>query len=356
MIKLSSNLILWYKEHERELPWRKTKDPYCIWVSEIILQQTRVNQGLTYYNKFIEVFPTVHHLADANEDTVLFYWQGLGYYSRARNMHFSAKYIVNNLNGIFPERYDELLKLKGVGTYTAAAISSICFNEHQTVVDGNVFRVLTRLFGIQTPINTPKGKKEIEELAHELNDGRQSGIFNQALMEFGALQCTPKQADCISCIFKSECYAYLNDLVHILPIKVSKSKVQNRYLNFLFFKDPLNKVLVQRREFKDIWKGLYQFPLIETAIEISVKELLHADDFIRLVGGTPVEIKSEIKLTHLLSHRKLFIKIIELRIKSFSQIERSDSLILDIKEMGNYAFPKPLENYLNDLKLSLLNE
>jgi len=349
MIKFSSDLILWYKENKRVLPWRNTIDPYCIWVSEIILQQTRVNQGLNYYNKFIEVFPSIYHLAKASEDTVLFYWQGLGYYSRARNMHSTAKFIVSELDGVFPNSYSELLKLKGVGTYTAAAISSICFNEHKSVVDGNVFRVLTRLFGIETPINTSKGKREIEVLAHKLNNSDQSGIFNQALMEFGALQCVPKLMDCSSCIFNSKCYAHINSLVYFFPQKVNKTKVQNRYMNFMFLKDSFDNVIVQRRESKDIWKGLYQFPLIESSTSISIKELMLRDDFVRLFGGGQVQIKSEVGLKHLLSHRKLYIKIVYISVKSFSEVKVLDGLVLKINELSKYAFPKPLENYIKGL-------
>ena len=254
-MRFSSNLILWYKQHKRDLPWRNTRDPYRIWISEIILQQTRVNQGLSYYCKLVEKYPDVHALANADEDELLRVWQGLGYYSRARNMHHTAKVVAYKMDGIFPDSYHELIKLKGIGSYTGAAISSICFNEHQTVVDGNVFRVLSRLFGVDTPINTAQGKKQFEKLAHELNDGGESGLFNQALMEFGALHCTPKQANCASCIFAAQCYASRHGKVDVLPVKEKKQKVKERFLNFFFVHDAYGNTLIQKRVMKDIWQG-----------------------------------------------------------------------------------------------------
>ncbi|TLX77187.1 A/G-specific adenine glycosylase [Labilibacter sediminis] len=347
-MNFSSDLILWYKENERSLPWRLTKDPYRIWVSEIILQQTRVDQGLMYYKRFLQHFPSVKHLAEASEDEVLMCWQGLGYYSRARNMHFSAKYIVNELKGVFPENYESLLNLKGVGTYTAAAISSICYNEHRTVVDGNVFRVLTRLFGIETPINTGNGKKEIKELAHSLNTGEQNGIFNQALMEFGALQCKPKQVDCLSCVFKDSCFAYINNRVDILPKKEKKNIVKNRYLNFFYIKDGNNDVLIKRREKKDIWKGLFEFPMIETNKHCESSELMLSQEFVQFLNGGETVVKGIKEITHLLTHRKLFIRIMELKVDKHNNID--DYLQVNNKELVNYAFPKPLQAYIEEIK------
>ena len=223
-MSFSNTLIYWYLQNKRDLPWRKTKNPYFIWLSEIILQQTRVNQGLDYYNKFITSFPTVFELAEASEESVLKLWQGLGYYSRARNLHYSARYIVNELNGIFPKSYNELLKLKGVGDYTASAIASICFNEPTAVVDGNVYRVLARYFGLNTTINSTKGIKEFKELAQQLIPTEKPDIYNQAIMEFGAVQCKPQNPDCNVCPLNTSCVALQKDQVTAFPVKEKKLK------------------------------------------------------------------------------------------------------------------------------------
>ena len=229
----SKLLILWYIDHKRELPWRLTKNPYAIWISEIILQQTRVAQGLPYYNAFISTFPTINDLAKAPEEKVLKLWQGLGYYSRARNLHVTAKYISNNLKGEFPSNFKGLIQLKGVGDYTASAIASICFNEPTAVVDGNVYRVLSRYFGISTPINSTQGIKEFKNLAQELIDASQPGIYNQAIMEFGARHCKPKNPDCTSCIFNDKCVALQKRMVSELPVKLKKVTIKKCYYNYL---------------------------------------------------------------------------------------------------------------------------
>src|SRR6056300_1490745 len=231
----SNKLILWYLQNKRDLPWRKTKNPYHVWLSEIILQQTRVAQGLDYYLKFIDAFPTVNHLANADESTVLKLWQGLGYYSRARNLHFSAKYIVKELTGEFPKTYKEIVKLKGVGDYTASAIASMCFNEPTAVVDGNVYRVLSRYFGIDTPINSSKGVKEFKAMAQELIDRNNPAIFNQAIMEFGATQCKPKNPDCGNCPFQNSCVAFGYNHIDALPVKNKSARAKKKYFNFLVF-------------------------------------------------------------------------------------------------------------------------
>ncbi len=343
--KFSIDLILWYKENKRSLPWRETKDVYKVWVSEIILQQTRVNQGLNYYLRFIELFPTVHHLANASEDAILKCWQGLGYYSRARNMHAAAKYVVQELNGVFPDNYNDLLKLKGIGTYTAAAISSICFNEHQTVVDGNVFRVLTRIYNIDTPINTNAGKKQIEELAHQLNDVKEHGDFNQALMEFGALQCTPKNPDCMQCIFNDRCLAYQKRKVDSLPVKEKKLKIKKRYLNFIFIVDKNKNTIIQKRLDNDIWNGLYQFPLIET--EKEEDNILGSDAFKKMINGVDITVRSNHQLKHVLTHQRLFINIIQLEVKDVNHLNGNDYQITSLEELSNYAFPKPLTSFIH---------
>ncbi|MBL4704506.1 MAG: A/G-specific adenine glycosylase, partial [Flavobacteriales bacterium] len=262
MNNFNSKIISWYTVHKRDLPWRKTKNPYKIWLSEIILQQTRIDQGTSYYLKFEAHYPTINDLANASEDEVLKDWQGLGYYSRARNLHGTAKHIVNELGGEFPNTYQEILKLKGVGDYTASAIASFCFGESEAVVDGNVYRVLSRYFGIETPIDSGKGKKEFKQLANQLICTENPSTFNQGIMEFGALQCKPKSPDCSQCPFQSSCVAYAKDKVGLLPIKEKKLKQRNRFFDYFLFLDNQQTILQQRTQ-KDIWQQLYEFPMIE---------------------------------------------------------------------------------------------
>ncbi|MEP0262457.1 A/G-specific adenine glycosylase [Dokdonia sp.] len=266
-MELSNKLISWYLENKREMPWRQTTDPYYIWLSEIILQQTRVAQGLPYYLKFTEAFPTVKDLANASEEEVLKLWQGLGYYSRGRNLHTAAKYIMDEYNGVFPNTYEKLLELKGVGDYTASAIASISFNKPTAVVDGNVYRVLSRIFGIETPINSTLGIKEFKKLAQELIDAKQPANFNQAIMEFGAIQCKPQNPYCLHCIFNDSCVALQKNSINKLPVKLKKTKVKHRHLQYLVFRSKDGRTMLHRRSGKGIWQGLYEFPVIEGAFE-----------------------------------------------------------------------------------------
>lgn len=268
----SKILTHWYSNNKRDFPWRQTKDPFRIWLSEIILQQTQVKQGLPYYEAFVSTYSTVFELANANESDVLKLWQGLGYYSRARNLHATAKYIANECDGIFPNNYKDLLKLKGIGDYTASAISSICFNEVSAVVDGNVYRVLSRYFGIETPINSAKGIKEFKQLAQELIDKNKPAEFNQAIMEFGAIQCKPSNPDCSVCPFNSSCVALQKNMIGLLPIKLKANKVKKRYFNFLVFVSTNRKTILEKREGKGIWQNLYQFPLIESDKSLDYKK------------------------------------------------------------------------------------
>lgn len=259
----SNKLITWYLENKREMPWRQTTNPYFIWLSEIILQQTRVAQGLPYYIAFTEAFPTIQDLAAAPEEKVLKLWQGLGYYSRARNLHHASKYVAYDLNGVFPSTYDTIIKMKGVGDYTASAIASICFNESTAVVDGNVYRVLSRVFGIDTPINSSAGIKEFKVRSQELIDPNQPANYNQAAMEFGAIQCKPQNPDCTQCIFNDQCVALATNTISKLPVKTNKTKIRHRYLHYLALRTPDGKTVVQQRTGKGIWQGLYEFPCIE---------------------------------------------------------------------------------------------
>jgi A/G-specific adenine glycosylase len=277
-MEFSNSLINWYLQNKRDLPWRNTVNPYPIWLSEIMLQQTRVAQGLPYFMAFMEAFPTVFDLANAEEEQVLKLWQGLGYYSRARNLHATAKYIATELKGDFPPNYDQLLQLKGVGEYTAAAIASFAYNEPVAVVDGNVFRVLSRYFNVDSDISDGKTKKEFQNLAQQLLPKNNAALFNQAIMEFGALQCVPKNPNCENCIFSSSCAALQHKKVNTLPVKSKKTKVTNKYFNYLILKDVQGNFVVQKREGKGIWENLYEFPLIET------EELVSEIDFLNQIA------------------------------------------------------------------------
>jgi A/G-specific adenine glycosylase len=286
----------WYRRNARDLPWRRTKNPYLIWLSEIILQQTKVEQGLAYYQKFSSSYPTVQRLAEASEQDVLNLWQGLGYYSRARNLHFTAKQIVSEWNGEFPKSYATLLQLKGIGKYTAAAIASFSNDEAVAVVDGNVYRVLSRVFDIDLAIDSTAGKNHFFQLAQELIDTENPAEFNQAIMEFGALQCTPKKPNCWNCPLSENCLAHAHQTIAERPVKSKKSKVRNRFFHFLFFEHNGFTWIEQRTE-KDIWQNLYQFPLIEqdeNNEDFDIKTHTHL---------SPIHVSKPI--THILSHQKI---------------------------------------------------
>ncbi len=341
MMKFSNTLIYWYLKNNRDLPWRKTKNPYFIWLSEIMLQQTRVAQGMAYYLKFTATFPTVFELAKADESTVLKMWQGLGYYSRARNLHFSAKQIANEFNGEFPSTYKEIIKLKGIGDYTASAIASICFNESTAVVDGNVYRVLSRYFGINTPINSTAGIKEFKVLAQSLIDKTQPGTFNQAIMDFGALHCKPQNPLCETCPFSGSCVALEKKLTRELPVKEKKIKVKKRYFNFLVIKTNDNKTILSERKGKGIWQGLYQFPLIESDKTINKNELISSDEFIDLFPSeTTISLFNQKEIVHKLSHQHLCTQfwVIETEKSSTIQIKWSD--------IEKYPVPILIANFL----------
>lgn len=337
-------LTSWYSVNKRDLPWRTTKDPYRIWLSEIIMQQTQVKQGLSYYEAFIKHYPTIFDLANANEAQVLKLWQGLGYYSRARNLHYSAKHIAHQLNGVFPDTYAEILKLKGVGDYTASAIASISFDEPTAVVDGNVYRVLSRYFGIDTPINTSVGIKEFKKLATTLIDPDNPGDYNQALMEFGAIQCKPKNPYCLLCPLNKSCVALQEGLVKDLPVKLKKTKITKKHFNFLVIVSEDGKTTFEKREQKGIWRNLYQFPLIETEEELT-EEKFRSNQKIRDYFGTnsfEFSLYNTKKIVHKLSHQHLYTKfwIIEMnRLKQPS---------IPISEIKNYPVPVLIANFVEE--------
>lgn len=340
-MKFSNTLIYWYLQNRRELPWRKTKNPYFIWLSEIMLQQTRVAQGMAYYLKFTSTFPTVFDLAKADESTVLKMWQGLGYYSRARNLHFTAKYIANDLNGEFPSTYKEILKLKGVGDYTASAIASFAFNEPTAVVDGNVYRVLSRYFGIDTAINSSAGIKEFKLLAETLIDTKQPAIYNQAIMEFGAIQCKPKKPVCMFCSLSDSCVALQKNLIDKLPVKEKKIKVRKRYFNFLVVKTNNNKTILSERKGKGIWQGLYQFPLIEKDKTIHKEDLIIANEFLELFSKeTTISLFNKKEIIHKLSHQHLHTQ--------FWIVETSNLISANKNwdEIEKYPVPVLIANFL----------
>lgn len=343
----SKQLIYWYLQNKRNLPWRSTLNPYTIWLSEIILQQTRVDQGMSYYHKFIKKFPTVFDLAAASEEQVLKLWQGLGYYSRARNLHFSAKYIVNELNGEFPKTYKELLKLKGVGDYTASAIASICFNEPTAVVDGNVYRVLARYFGIGTPINSSAENKVFKLLAQQLIDEENPGTHNQAIMEFGALMCKPNNPDCTICPLNNSCFALSKNSVKDLPAKEKKATIKTRHFNYLVVHSSDHKTKMVKRE-KGIWQNLYEFPLIETGNVIDEKQLLEHAIFKELFNTmeTKVELFDKEVLVHKLTHQHIYAKFWVVTTAASVNFEHP------WESVRKYPVPALIDNFLNRYKIN----
>ena len=340
-MEFSNSLLHWYLQNKRNLPWRDTSNPYPIWLSEIMLQQTRVAQGLPYFLSFMDNFPTVLHLAKASEEQVLKLWQGLGYYSRARNMHKTAQVIALELNGNFPNNYKDLLKLKGVGEYTAAAIASFAFNEVVPVVDGNVFRVLSRYFNVTTDIASATAKKEFAALANELILKDNPALFNQAIMEFGALQCVPKNPNCNSCIFNSSCAALQLKKVGELPIKLKKTKVTNRYFNYLIFIDVDNHTVINKRVEKGIWQNLYEFPVIEIEDEVDFETI--ADEINEKFSDKKIiEITqyNDNQIIHKLSHQKLHINFYKVEIKT--KLEKG----IDLETLKTFPFPIVIHNFI----------
>ncbi len=344
MPKFHKILTVWYQQNKRELPWRAKKDPYLVWVSEIILQQTRVDQGTAYFLRFIEQFPDVKTLAEAQENEVLKVWQGLGYYSRARNMHVAALQIMNEFNGLFPDTIINIEKLKGIGSYTAAAIASIAFDLPHAAIDGNVYRVLSRVFGIETAIDSTIGKREFRDLADELLDRQNPGLFNEALMEFGALQCTPQNPDCKKCPFQDQCIAFAHNIIGELPFKSKKTKVKNRFFNYMFIRQE-EYFYLEKREENDIWRNLYQFPLIESAKTLTIEELLANEQFKSTFNGLEITIESiSHEIIHVLTHQKLHVRFIE--IFSAKPDVNLPWIKVHPKEVNDFPVPKLIDNFL----------
>ena len=342
-MSLENQLLKWYLINKRDLPWRKNKDPYSIWISEIILQQTRVSQGTQYYNNFMKRFPNIEELSISKESEVLKVWQGLGYYNRAINLHETSKEIFNNLKGIFPSRYEDLIKLKGIGDYTASAISSICFDEYNPVVDGNVLRFLSRYYGIKDPIDSKKTQSKVKEIGKKLIDKTESpGDFNQAMMEFGALICTPFP-DCNTCPLSSRCVALDKNEVEKLPVKLKKKKIKERFLNYIVLIDKKNNTIVEKRVEKDIWFKLNQFPLIET--NFKVDDIMRISRFKKFINSQKISIKieeySRHNVKHVLSHQ-----ILQITFHKF-KIEKEIPSGINLSLLSNYNFPVPINNFIN---------
>lgn len=341
---ISKTLIGWYHENKRELPWRDITDPYRIWISEIILQQTRVNQGMSYYLRFVERFPDAKSLAVVEEDEVLKYWQGLGYYSRARNLHKTAQIIAEKYKGVFPKNHPEILQLKGIGEYTAAAISSFAYNQPYAVVDGNVYRVLSRIFGVETPIDSTNGKKEFANLAEKILDRNEPGLHNQSIMEFGALQCVPVQPDCEHCLLKSVCEAYKLGLVDKLPVKATKTKVRERFFNY-FYIEYQDKIFIQKRTEKDIWQNLFEFPLLESDRLLEANEIVDNELFASLCNIEVSSVTPTFK--HILSHQRIFARFFTVRIYE-KNIFLNNLIEIRKDELDNFAVSRLTSLFLEN--------
>ena len=341
----TQTLLHWYDENKRDFPWRGDQDPYRVWLSEVIMQQTRVEQGTPYFERFIADFPTLESLAQAHEEEVLKLWQGLGYYSRARNLLAAARWMVEENKGEFPNHFKGLLQLKGVGDYTASAISSICFNEAQAVVDGNVYRFLSRYFGIATPIDHSSAFREFKALAQQLMGSSSPGEFNQALMEFGALQCTPKQPQCQHCPFQADCVAFSQGKVAMFPIKKKKLKQRKRFFNYLIFVTPSGNTFLQQRVHKDIWEKLFEFPLIETEHLLDGEELQQHPTFqpwqSKMLGVPRLLNDSPIK--HLLSHQQLMIQFWQI------SLAEEDTKSLPMTSVDKYPMPIVLADFVRNV-------
>lgn len=343
MSKFSILIQNWYHQNHRDLPWRNTNNPYFIWLSEIILQQTRVDQGMSYYLRFIDQFPTIKELANADEESVLNLWQGLGYYSRARNLHFASKQVMNDCDGQFPSTYNEIIKLKGVGDYTASAIASFAYKEPHAVVDGNVYRVLSRYLGISTPIDSSKGLKQFKDAAHKLMDEQSPDTHNQAMMELGALVCTPKSPSCSECPVAKNCFAFEKNLQMSLPIKSKKTKVKKRHIVYLVIYDAKNGlVCLRKRTENDIWKNLYDFPSVESEKKVKTTEL---KGYLKNLGFQKPAIEEVDTLQHKLTHRAITATFYKIE-TDYENLDLKKFNTIKINDLSNYPIPRLMDKFL----------
>lgn len=343
----TQKLFRWYSLNKRNLPWLGSNNPYLVWLSEIILQQTRVEQGMAYYLKFCKKYPTVKKFALAKEDEVLKMWEGLGYYSRARNMISTAKQIENELNGVFPDSYEGLIQLKGIGKYTAHAILSYAYNKPFAVVDGNVLRTLSRYYAISEPIDTPTGKSLIQQKADKLLDKENPAVFNQAMMDFGSLVCKPKNPDCANCPLSTNCKANQQGQPTLYPIKSKKINRQTRYFNFIILHDNKSVIIIQRNT-NDIWKGLYQFPLIITEKPCDSKTLSDMKAFLNLGIINPKTVIETNVFTQQLTHQKLICKFFIYELKSLKKLTIENAIKIDFNNLNKYAFPGVIRTFLQN--------
>lgn len=336
----------WYKDNGRDLPWRQTQDPYVIWLSEVILQQTRVDQGTPYFYRFLDHFPTVSSFAEAQEEDILRLWQGLGYYSRARNMHKAAKMVMDRFGGIFPTEYMDVLTLPGVGEYTAAAISSFSSNADQAVLDGNVFRVLSRYYGIETPINTGAGKKVFQAIATEVLPKGNAAVYNQAIMDFGATVCKPKAPQCDSCVLRLDCVAWFGDSISLLPVKIKSKGSRNRYFHYFILEEE-NSLLMSKRGEGDVWANLYEFPMLETEMDSTVMALTALPEYKAYFGDSSLE-PIGVPVKHVLSHQNIYAKFYRIT---------EPHLLMKKKESWNYHLLEKLDKLAkHKLIFSFINE
>lgn len=345
MDQFTRPVYTWYSQNFRHLPWRTTRDPYLIWISEAILQQTRVSQGLPYYLRITERFPDVRTLAESPEDELFKLWEGLGYYSRARNLHQAARSILINYEGNFPETYESIRQLKGVGDYTASAVASIAYGLPYAAVDGNVIRVLSRYFGIRLPFDTQEGRKVFGDLANEILDRNDPGSHNQALMEFGALLCKPRKPGCPVCPVKSSCFAFLNNEVEKLPVRKKKPTRNSVYYTFLLVESN-HSVLIEQRKGKGIWRSLYQLPLIETDTLPAEEEVMLLRGVTELLGAPGCQLlKISRPHTHILTHRTIVARFVHIKCPVLSTYWRN-YIQVNKEEISKFAFPVLIKNYL----------
>lgn len=348
-MSFSEELIEWYENNKRDLPWRNTSDPYKIWLSEIILQQTRVKQGLNYYLKFTEKYKTINEFAEAPEDEILKLWQGMGYYNRALNALQAAREVVSRFHGQFPSDYHEMIQLKGVGEYTAAAILSIAYGRPYAVVDGNVKRFFSRFFGFAANMSAKSGENIVREKAQKLMDMGMPGEFNQAMMEFGALICTPKSPDCTQCPFKLSCVAWKDKMVNHYPVKSQPKKQKVRYFHYFIITDKeQSRVWIHKRDASDIWKKMYELPLIETQRGMSIKQLKKLEKWAELFDHADFMVSEEVKsYRHVLTHRVIRADFYRITL-SGGFILPGDLLMIPLNELRRYPFPRIIEKFLSD--------
>lgn len=344
---ITTLLLYWYSKHKRDLPWRETSDPYRVWLSEVILQQTRIAQGWDYYLRFVDRFPDIQSLAEAEEEEVLKLWQGLGYYTRARNLHAAAKQIMSRFNGRFPTDYADICSLKGVGAYTAAAVSSIAFDAPHAVVDGNVLRVIARLFAVASPIDTTAGKKIIGERAQSLIDREHPGVYNQAIMDFGSLVCTPAQPKCMDCPLQPHCQAFQENRVTALPVISHKTSVRERYFHY-FHIEHESKTYIQKRNGSDIWKNLYEFPLIETPTPMDFHQLTQTKAFQQLFPDKALlSIDHRLTLRHKLTHQLIHTRFYRVVIAAKSAFVPTNGMIcIEKQHLSTYPISRLTDKYL----------